>query len=1597
MDKLFKDPTYTCKRNKNYYFIYLPCAIILALYILISSIIYYKFSFKKDEKLTVSIAKYTIMNSLFIFILIQPISIIINVISENHNNYKNLLIYYLFITSLLLIYYSYYEHKYQNNDDTQELINYFLSCLYCWICLCLIFGKIFNISGMLYPFLIGIIFLFIIFKYWPVSTLEMRSDIFFHSDLELINQLRILIKSVIEHKVRENNLDLLSYFFTFMKNSYDKKEFDKLNEMSSEEIRFLFFQYIDNTFKVYIQVFKDSISLKIMYAFFLMNCLGQYSKAYMTFYSLLENENNYLTYSQEFFIFRQKKYLENKIFDDGSDSTDISIFFQTNSFIKLITNISDLYINFWSLLLQSNEDEDIHKLYECGYNICEIREEIDFIFNNLIKSNIKDKKIFLLYGYYLKEILNDHERALEFLKNSDIENYNEMKNISNLCDLSKINSTSDFQFMIISGKKDNFGNIEKVSLGLCNLIGYSYEKICGQNVNIFLSNFLHKEHDILLKKTIKDYYKNYHFNLGKNSNHEFFYHNIIFVKTSSKFLYPIPFAINVSIDENFDCVFYTKVDFFSLFDSNEYLNSTCHIITDTNLIIQESTSNSIIFFENNNFGNKSLDVTSIIKEFHSDIFNEMSYNPRAKKLEVKKSILRKKYMTRIPIKIITVGDKQFRMNCSELVINDKICGYHFNFEIYNENNKIFEISLVPNNGSPKRRKFSQTQLNFLSKELNGVNENYIPEGKQFYFDIEKKTFFQKKNYDYFSKENSFFDNNNIKNYFYEKYMNKKNKNDLNVTNLNSSDSYISSNFEDSDNLSENESDNSGSSEIISENSQIISIQKSSGKKSYDKNINNNNVNNNISDKIDDENDKIYKIKNKKITFLQYDFDKKVCVNIKSPQFICKVDEIFYYEKQRNSIFSNFNEPKKRKTRILNLKELKQIIQKNKKDYSESLHIHDIINEKIKPKKINKSVLIHLVFTIASFIILLISLLIYFQKIYNGYKNLKSITSILIEFSNLSIDAYKIIFTSTELFFITNEKYNIYGIDKFIYSDHLMNQLNHSFSSGFEKFQVLRKKDIKLKPKNQKLIDSYSIKLYSMTSDNEPYFSNTKLPYLINEFFVNVYQIIYLPWEQRIFSNVNYNFMFYNCDSGFSDGTRNYSKIYREDFNINKNDLKFMNIIYIIVISFIESVICFFEIYSFKFILQEKEIKMKFFFKMSNEQIIICSKKCQNFRMLSQDNLNEPSNLLKIPNINFDTSEVNNINDNESTTLLSENINFFEIKKEDELKNKKSKINKNKIKIIIKKEQLLYIIICILIILLLVLITIYLDSIYFNIYNYLLIHYTILQYEIFFFKRYSYIKMYIIYEYYFDEDPYLKERYNILLQFIHSGYTQNSNYLNKIHKLVKQYGLPNNSKKQLDQARYHSICNYFRIMDVENGKNCNTFADGILLKGFEPLSIYFVDTFIYFIKELNKIFENAKIKNYIYSEYDYGTEDYEIFLPKDEEALKDYLNNNPIKILNERRMNDVFFLINEIYFPLMNDISESICNEVNNVFDNINSYIIASTIFVIFLILGFLTIIVVPFLVKQNNQINTIRKMLEIIPRDIIFNFFVQEDMKNDED
>ena len=311
---------------------------------------------------------------------------------------------------------------------------------------------------------------------------------------------------------------------------------------------------------------------------------------------------------------------------------------------------------------------------------------------------------------------------------------------------------------------------------------------------------------------------------------------------------------------------------------------------------------------------------------------------------------------------------------------------------------------------------------------------------------------------------------------------------------------------------------------------------------------------------------------------------------------------------------------------------------------------------------------------------------------------------------------------------------------------------------------------------------------------------------------------------------------------------------------------------------------------------------------------------------------------------------------------------------------------------IKKEQIYYIIILIILFGILIFISYNSDFIYLKVYNYLLIHYSVLQHGIYFFKSYSYLRMYIIYENYINSKPYLKERLNLLLEFLNTGHSRNSGFFNEIHRLIKEYGLPKKSKQIFDNLSHKNICSYIKFEDTN--LNCFNFADGILLKGFEPLSTYLVDSFSYFISEVNKSYEKAKKKNYTYNEVLYGTEEYKKNLPINEEKLKDYQINNPFLIFNKEEMLNMVLLINEIFFPVLSDFAFSINKEINELFDSLTLYIIATILCIIIFVFIFSLTFIVPIIIKQNREINKIRRMLEIIPKDIIFRFFLNDENKN---
>ena len=98
-------------------------------------------------------------------------------------------------------------------------------------------------------------------------------------------------------------------------------------------------------------------------------------------------------------------------------------------------------------------------------------KEINEKFKLLYNKKLKDKKIIILYTYFLKEILNEYELSKNILEESEINENQYEEEIDEVIggnnkvyNLNEIESTSNLQFMISSGiKEHSIGLIQKIS------------------------------------------------------------------------------------------------------------------------------------------------------------------------------------------------------------------------------------------------------------------------------------------------------------------------------------------------------------------------------------------------------------------------------------------------------------------------------------------------------------------------------------------------------------------------------------------------------------------------------------------------------------------------------------------------------------------------------------------------------------------------------------------------------------------------------------------------------------------------------------------------------------------------------------------------------------------------------------------------------------------------------------------------------------------------------------------------------------------------------------------------------------------------------
>ena len=110
--------------------------------------------------------------------------------------------------------------------------------------------------------------------------------------------------------------------------------------------------------------------------------------------------------------------IENDIRNSESKGIDFNMIvnFQ-NKFVDFQTAIHDsvdLHLDFWKELLEDNPD--IHKLQALGSRITTTVEETSDQFKKLNEMNQNNIKCLEIYGYYLKDIVNDDSEGQRILE-----------------------------------------------------------------------------------------------------------------------------------------------------------------------------------------------------------------------------------------------------------------------------------------------------------------------------------------------------------------------------------------------------------------------------------------------------------------------------------------------------------------------------------------------------------------------------------------------------------------------------------------------------------------------------------------------------------------------------------------------------------------------------------------------------------------------------------------------------------------------------------------------------------------------------------------------------------------------------------------------------------------------------------------------------------------------------------------------------------------------------------------------------------------------------------------------------------------------------
>ena len=1572
--KYFREK-FKCWNSEHYLYFFLSIIYLVFKFFLCLLMVVLKFS--KDELNSSATSKFIISNHLKVLLFVKSISLILFSFHKKYSKTGIICFFFICISSFLL-YYTHLEFIYQNNKNLQLTIHLFLSLVYTHTCLLLMIGYL--IKNTSFKGLIYILFLLILYDiiyFFILSDKEVKIDlnnIIFKEEFHVYKQLMLLSNSIGKMKNdRKSMLNIASYFRKNEDVKIESSKNDFIESVKNENINSLVYKYIEQTYKSMINKYENSVILKIGYAIFLSNVLKKVDKSYIILKELVNNNYNDLTLSQSYYIYIITKHLQNLSFENSSDKSNITLRYEGNQLINLISQVSEIYYQFWTLLLNSKENQNINILRKLGGKINKLVNDIDYRFEKFKKLKVKEKQIFLLYSNYKRDILNDFTKIESEEEVIELDDFFS-QTINNSLNINQLISTSSFQFLIVTLKQDNFGTIIKISEEICNHLGYSSEELIGQNMNILIPDFIIKKHEEFILEQLKKikFLDSYQTALKEH---------IFFLKTSSKFLFPIGFYVGMLYDEDNKPFIFAKVNFDveQLMINN--LSYKCHILTNNNLIIQNFTSNSLNLLNfTNKIINNNIDITYYIKEFGDEfikVIMSFSNMKNVDKLKIKLTIL-KKYFTDEPEEIVTFNKVKCRIKISKLIIRNEVLGYYFdlikiNHENHNENIKANYLSCVSiyksksskyNNESKKNinqiknSKTKKVSFQEIPIEFKDITFNFLPENRQFDFDFENKEYYFNNNTKYNNKEDKLI------NYIRKEYLEKK----LQIEEENSSSSNSSSSYEPSE---QNSYSNSYESSFSSnDDKNLIKI-----------NLSNNSIDNNIN------NDNYYHVKLNKITLFIYDFVNNNFIEL--PKFKKgKVEEIILIEEKiEDQIKEKKNEPLTKEEKIQIGKELvyPQIKRRNQLFYIKN---KSYFYQKIYSKNLSKSILILMFTELFHIIVIALSGLIFFIFIKKNDGTLHNIILVTKYLIDLSENINHIFSFSFFLVLIQNEKYINYIAPKEIVMNSTKQELLVAYKETSELINSVT--HFSYSKKTRKKINQLNLTYFVINEQLELTEINNNILILIKELNYAVFNIANTDEKNINFYNLDYNFIFYNSNSEFLKNIHNFITLFITEYNNNLHFLITSSWAFVIIILLILFLCILISLKGFLIMTQEKEKYLKYFFQINQDYIKYNLLKCKKYVQLNKVSNFDSKYFISNPKIKFDDDNSEYSENDENIKLLEEkNLKQSYIIKKHNKKFPKSNLVSDKKNL--KKMGLIYILYIIILMSFLSIIMVINKKTYYDISHSLTLYYILISEKTIVEVLFNYLRIYVVYSCVVEYNSKITSKIQYLTNYFDTIFETYKEYKDLIEEHIKTYGLKSNSSKAYNKIQENSLCYFYSYYEQILGFPCDKLADNITNYNMDSLMIYYLHSMVNIYANVKISLKIAFNSGFYFNELLYGTEFYSYILPNNTEDLKRYNEINPFNIFNSYAIGNLSLLNEVVIKPAFNYFSEAIYGDIESLFHHINYIGGYFVMFFFLLILTFNLIYYFPILFKKNKEIKQIRRLLLIIPKDILYKLLIDED------